>query len=196
MKHEVVVVDVDGVLCDLVEAAIPVINKLFECCLSRDDIRMFEIDRIVGVHKSEFDEIFSQLDYENMEVVKGAQDGLQRLAERFKIVIATSRPPALHETTKKWLQENELYFDGFMSLERNGAVQGKKSDFYPLADAVVDDDLREVIAASYHTRSSCLVDAPWNHSINAQNRFRRCFGWGEVVQNCMDLPARGSPGQS
>ncbi len=196
MKHEVVIVDVDGVLCDLVETAIPVINERYECCLTRDDIRMFEIDRIVGVQKDEFDEIFPQLDYENMKVVEGAQDGLQRLAERFKIVIATGRPKELHETTEKWLRKNEFHFDGFMSLERDGAVQGEKSNFYPLADAVVDDDLREVIAASYHTRCSCLFDAPWNYSINAQNRFRRCFGWGEVVGNCMELPARDTPRQS
>lgn len=196
MKHEVVVVDVDGVLCDLVGTAIPAINELHECDLARDDIRMFEMDRVVGVHKDEFNEIFPQLDYENMKVLEGAQDGLQRLAERFKIVIATSRPSELYETTKKWLRKNELYFDGFMSLGKNDAVQSKKSDCYPLADAVVDDDLREVIAASFHARCSCLFDAPWNHSINAQNRFRRCFGWGEVVENCMDLPSRGSPRQS
>ena len=192
MKHEVVIVDVDGVLCDLVKSAIPVINELYECRLTRDDILMFEMDRIVGVDKDEFNKIFSLLDYENMNVVEGAQNGLQRLAERFKIVIATSRPKELHETTKKWLRKNELYFDGFMSLERDGAMQGEKSDFYPLADAVVDDDLREVIAASHHTCCCCLFDAPWNHSINAQNRFRRCFGWGEVGENCMELPTRGS----
>ncbi len=139
MKHEVVIVDVDGVLCDLVERAIPAINKLHECYLTRDDIRMFEIDRVVGVPKDEFDEIFSQLDYENMKVVEGAQDGLQRLAGRFRIVIATSRPEELHETTKKWLRKNEMYFDGFMSLERDGAVLGEKSHLYPLADAVVSD---------------------------------------------------------
>lgn len=196
MKHEVVIVDVDGVLCDLVKSAIPVINELYECCLTRDDILMFEMDRIVGVDKDEFNKIFSLLDYENMNVVEGAQNGLQRLAERFKIVIATSRPKELHETTKKWLRKNELYFDGFMSLERGSAMQGEKSDFYPFADAVVDDDLREVIAASFHTRTSCLFDAPWNHSINAQDRFRRCFGWEEVVENCMELPTLGSPRQS
>jgi len=39
MERRILVVDVDGVLCDLVGSAIPLINSLFDCNLNRTAIR-------------------------------------------------------------------------------------------------------------------------------------------------------------
>lgn len=185
MKTTVLVVDVDGVLCDLVGSAIPVINRLFNCNLNRDDIRMFEMDRVVGVKKDDFEEVFQQLDYSKMKVIEGSAEGLAKLATRFHVVVATSWPECLHSKTKRWLHDNGLAFHAFMSAQEAGSPVAKKSDLYPLAEVVIDDDLREVIAASEFTRVTCLFDAPWNHSINAQGRFRRCHGWHRIVDACM-----------
>ncbi len=186
MEKGIIVVDVDGVLCDLVASAIPVINNRYHCNLKRSDIRMFEMDRCVGVEKAHFNEIFKHLDYTRMKSIDGAAEGLAHLANRFRIVVATSRPPELHGVTTKWLHDNGLLFDAFMSTSEEGPTAKVKSDLYPLAEAVIDDDLREVIAASASTRIACLLDAPWNHSINAEQRFLRCHDWAELVDACIN----------
>ncbi len=185
MDRKVIVVDVDGVICDLVGSAIPVINSLYDCNLNRTDIRMFEIDRVVGVKESDFKKVFQRLDYSKMQLVEGAAEGLEKLATKFRIVVATSRPISLHSKTKKWLRDNGLDFHAFMSLHESHSTVASKSDLYPMAEVVIDDDLREVIAASDFADISCLLDAPWNHSINAQGRFVRCSDWHEIVDTCM-----------
>ena len=186
MERKIIVVDVDGVLCDLVGSAIPLINSLYDCNLKRTDIRMFEMDRIVGVKKSDFNkEVFQRLDYSKMQLIEGAVEGLAQLAIRFRIVVATSRPPDLYSKTKKWLVDKALTFHAFMSAQETDSTVAKKSDLYPMAEVVIDDDLREVIAASDFTKVICLLDAPWNHSINAQGRFLRCRDWNEIVDVCM-----------
>ena len=185
MDRKIIVVDVDGVLCDLVDSAIPMIKNLYDCNLNRADIRMFEMDRIVGVKKNDFNEIFKQLDYSKMQLIEGAVEGLAELATMFRIVVATSRPAVLHSKTKNWLRDNGLTFHAFMSEQESDFTIDKKSDLYPVATAVIDDDVREVIAASDFTKVSCLFDAPWNHSINAQGRFTRCHNWREIVDACM-----------
>ncbi len=187
MERKLVVVDVDGVLCDLVGSAIPVINSLFGCNLNRADIRMFEMDRVVGVRNDDFEEVFRQLDYSKMQVIAGAAEGLARLATRFYIAVATNRPAALYRETKKWLGDNGLAFHAFMSAQEADSAVAKKSDLYPMAEVVIDDDLREVIAASEFTKMTCLFDAPWNHSVNAQHRFLRCRDWHEIIDACMRI---------
>lgn len=185
MKRKNLVVDVDGVLCDLVGSAIPMINSIFHCKLNRDDIKMFEMDRIVGVKEDEFNKIFTQLDYSKMKLIEGAVEGLKKLATEFHVVVATSRPLSRHSDTKKWLKDNGLTFHSFMAIQKNDGVVSKKSDLYPMAEVVIDDDLREVISASDFTKVTCLMDSPWNHSINAQGRFIRCHDWHEIVAKCM-----------
>lgn len=186
MERKIIVVDVDGVLCDLVGSAIPVINSLYDCNLNRTDIRMFEMDRILGVKKGDFDkEVFQRIDYSKMQLIEGAAEGLAQLAIRFRIVVATNRPPDLYSKTKKWLVDNALTFHAFMSAQETDSTVAKKSDLYPMAEVVIDDDLREVIAAYDFTKVTCLFDAPWNHSINAQGRFLRCRDWNEIVDVCM-----------
>jgi len=186
MERKIIVVDVDGVLCDLVASAIPVINSLYDCNLSRTDIRMFEMDRIVGVKKGGFDkDVFQRIDYSKMQLIEGAAEGLAQLASRFRIVVATSRPPELYSKTEEWLVDNALTFHAFMSVQETDSTVVKKSDLYPMAEVVIDDDLREVIAASDFAKVTCLLDAPWNHSINAQGRFLRCRDWKEIVDACM-----------
>ena len=184
-ETKTLVVDVDGVLCDLVGSAIPVINSVYGCELKRSDIRMFEMDRIVGVKKDDFNELFEQLDYSRMQAIKGAAEGLRQLVSRFHIVVATRRPSYLHDKTKKWLTDNGLVFHSFMSAHDGGSTVPEKSDLFRIAEAVIDDDLKEVIAASDFTKVTCLLDAPWNHSINAQDRFFRCRDWPEIVDKCM-----------
>jgi len=186
MERKIIVVDVDDVLCDLVASAIPVINSLYDCNLSRTDIRMFEMDRIVGVKKGGFDkDVFQRIDYSKMQLIEGAAEGLAQLASRFRIVVATSRPPELYSKTEEWLVDNALTFHAFMSVQETDSTVVKKSDLYPMAEVVIDDDLREVIAASDFAKVTCLLDAPWNHSINAQGRFLRCRDWKEIVDACM-----------
>ena len=191
MERKIIVVDVDGVLCDLVGSAIPVINSLFECDLNRNDIRMFEMHRIVGVKEEDFEKVFEQLDYSKMQLIEGAPEGLAELATRFRIVVATSRPPSLHSKTKKWLRDNGLAFHAFMSVQEADSAVAEKSELYPRAEAVIDDDLTEVIAASDFTKVTCLLDAPWNYSLNAQRRFIRCRHWNEIVDACMSLANSG-----
>ncbi len=185
VESKAIVVDVDGVICDLVGSAIPVINSTFGCNLKRADIRMFEMDRIVGVKEDEFNEVFRQLDYSKMQLIEGACEGLAKLATRFHIVAATSRPTDRHSETKTWLRDNGVVFHAFMSTQEGHSAVAKKCDLYPIAEVVIDDDLREVIAASDFAKVTCLLDAPWNHSINAQGRFIRCRDWREIVDACM-----------
>ncbi len=144
------------------------------------------MDRIVGVKKNDFEkEVFQRLDYSKMQLIEGAAEGLAKLANQFHIVVATSRPVALHSETKEWLVDNGLAFHAFMSAQEADSTVAKKSDLYPMAEIVIDDDLKEVIAASDFTKVTCLLDAPWNHSINAQDRFLRCRDWHEIVDACM-----------
>jgi|GEM_PF-2490392 len=185
MKKPILVIDVDGVLCDLVGAAIPVINERYKCHLQRSDIRMFDMDLCVGVQREHFNEIFRLLDYSQMKVIDGAVEATQKLSTAFHIVVATSRPPALHTITENWLRDNGIVFHEFMSLNGNKTLFTNKSHFYPKAHALIDDDLREVVAASVHARLTCLLDSPWNHSINANQSFVRCFTWDDIVEACV-----------
>ena len=54
-----------------------------------------------------------------------------------------------------------------MSEQETDSTVAKKSDLYPIAEVVIDDDLREVIAASDFAKVTCPHDASWNYSIKA-----------------------------
>lgn len=187
MSDKIIVVDIDGVLCDLVESSIPVINNKFNCDLKRNDIKMFEMDRIVGIKKDEFDKIFQLLDYSKMRPIEGAVQGLRKLANYFHIAIATSRPKNIHELTKQWLNDNGFIYHSFMAHQVANSLAKKKSDLFIGADVVIDDDIREIITASSLAKVTCLFDSPWNHSINAKNLFYRCHNWDEIIKACMGI---------
>ncbi len=186
MKDRTLVVDVDGVLCDLVAAAIPKIECEYNCSFCRDAIVMFEMDRVVGVGRDDFNKrVFGHLDYTSMQPVANAADGLRELGDHFRIVIATSRPEALAETTRQWLSKNGFPFDEFACVAGSSNGESKKRDIVPPGGILVDDDLREVIGAWAPDRLMCLLNAPWNQSLNAERRFVRCADWSEIVATCL-----------
>jgi uncharacterized HAD superfamily protein len=158
-------VDLDGVLANQVIGVLPRIKADYGVDLTYDDVVHWRlpIEPTNGREPTNIaDEIVAaqgDRDYVlTMPVHDGAQQMLDELGLRFRIVVLTARSGDALRWSGDWLQQNHLRFD-----EVVGSVEAKKS--LHGVNALVDDYFGNVEEFLFETPGpAVLVDQPWNRA--------------------------------
>lgn len=153
--HSLFAVDIDGVVCAHAEAICHYVEAAYGVKCSVHDVTTWDHDfgpvTFVGAVKETYPDHDFVL---SMEPRPGAVAFLQKLRDRYDVILASTRKPYCHEATREWVT---LHF-GDLPVE----FVGSKTE----TDAVylLDDYPQEVLAFAAKGRFGYLLRRPWNDS--------------------------------
>lgn len=115
-----ILVDIDGVLANTDARTIELANAEYGANATIDDADGWNAT-LPGT-EYHFGEIIEDLEetqperyYSGMDVIDGARDALTTLLDTgYEVVLATHRPPHIHEITKRWLTDNDIPYTEFV----------------------------------------------------------------------------------
>jgi 5'(3')-deoxyribonucleotidase len=195
MKKLIIAVDIDDVLSKTSQAFVEFSNKTWGHNLKPDD---YDEDwaRIwgtpIGITRKRADYLHKNGMFRDTLHYSEAFPVLERLHDRFTLVVATSRRSLIKEITMEWL---DTYYRGiFDGVFFSGIYDGKlgkheehlsltKNDILMEigADYLIDDQLKHCIAAEEHGIKSILFgNYKWNQGDNLPPHVTRCVDWGAV----------------
>lgn len=191
MKKLIIAVDIDDVLAANAEGFITFTNKnwghnfgVHEYTENWTELWGVDIDeaerRSVLFHKSGIVGEYKHF--------TDAENVLKRLAQKYDLVVVTSRRRLIEQETRTWLDERFLnVFSAvhFAGLYDNGVTESTynktKADVLQSIGAtyLIDDQLKHCIAdESCGVKALLFGDYSWNN--NAPAELRRCISWQEV----------------
>lgn len=173
-----IAVDLDGVLAEAMIAWCELYNERYNRSLSIEDIRAWDVWKIVKIPRDEFFRILDDawLNWERMpptEAGVGEQVGLLR--EFGAADIVTGRSARTITAAKEWLKAHSVPYDRFV---RTDSTEAKIRLDY---DVFVDDSPRLMeLIASKSIALGILYTRPWNRDASMPSVIRRVTSWTEI----------------
>ena len=173
-----IAVDLDGVLAEAMIAWCELYNERYNRSLSIEDIRAWDVWKIVKIPRDEFFRILDDawLNWERMPPTEegvGEQVGLLR--EFGAADIVTGRSARTITAAKEWLKAHSVPYDRFV---RTDSTEAKIRLDY---DVFVDDSPRLMeLIASKSIALGILYTRPWNRDASMPSVIRRVTSWTEI----------------
>jgi len=186
-------VDIDDVLCDTARALMALLEQEFNKSVSFESIMSFDLKVSFGLTQSEY-EHFMHLAHLPDQILK--MDRIPEAVETLRgwmdsghdISIVTGRPTYTHDTTLKWLSNNNVPFSDFLMVDKYSRAEKEAPEAVSLENlskmkfhAAVEDsyDMARLIADKMKT-PVYLVDRPWNRAAHTNNKIKRFHAWAEI----------------
>jgi len=179
-----ILMDIDGVLADQVEAALPVINARYGLELTREDIR--EYDQVIELPDGSTTTFGTEIGplmhsrafVVGMRMIEGAVRGVHELGKACsETFLATSRPEAAADATQEWLSRYNLSAYLPLYIDNKAAVPG---------DILIDDAPHQVEAWAATGRLAIVFDQPWNRGVEEGEFIKRAVGWRQGLARAWD----------
>jgi len=172
-------VDLDGVLAEAMVVWCDLYNKRYGGSLRFEDIRAWEVWRIVKITRDQFFRLLDDawLEWERMPPTEeGVGEQMRVLREFGTVDVVTGRSMRTLSQAKEWLRAHAISYDRFVRTE---STLGKIRLDY---NVFVDDSpkLMERIA-SRSTVLGILYTRPWNREARMPSVIRRANSWSEVA---------------
>jgi len=196
----IIVVDIDDVLGDYMAMVVDYGNARYGMNLTHDD-GSENWGEMFGVSQEEwlngFEDFCAETEwYKHEKSIKNAREVLEKLRERFQLVVVTSRGISLKQDTLEWLEKNyggvvdEVIFAGIF----DGAERRDK-DLHVLARLTKADKLQEIgasyfiddqpkhvnAAAECGIKSLLFGDYGWNRDAEIVDGVTRVADWEGVA---------------
>jgi uncharacterized HAD superfamily protein len=184
-------IDIDGTLADFQENLLLHHNQKNGTSFQKKDITMYDMTTLFGWKKEEatkkFNEFYQTPLFQDLPIIDGAKEAIEKLSQKHELVIVTARPPELEEMTEKWLDENfgELFSEYIITT-----TYQKRGKHIPKAKICMDKKISCMIEDSLHFSFECaalgirvfLLDRPWNQYPALPTHVERLYSWNEVVE--------------
>ena len=174
-----ILVDVDGTLCFNLPRLCEFLEVEYGIEITREEITdwsfQFEeagigIDEVIAQLFEEYPEWFLS----DLDPVPGASQALDSLAAAgHEIQIVTHRPPETHHLTRQWLDEQGMYYDGYVA-----DVPANKAEVP--GDVLIDDFHGHVADAVDAGMRGLLFDRPYTEPVGHE-RMVRVSTWTDVL---------------
>lgn len=162
--------DVDGVCADLMVEWLRLYNLGYNDDLTLEEITDWSIHKFTvpecGVKMYEY--IIRPDIYNNVYPIPGAQEGVARLKEKYRVVFVTSGlQPAKIEWLSKWgfIESNWRFSKDFVIASDKSLIKG---------DFLIDDAAHN---CEHFPGLSICFDSPWNHHYKGY----RARNWDEIL---------------
>jgi hypothetical protein len=178
--------DIDGVIADFSQPLLATIKKDYGLNLKPTDIYCFELDIVLGISRSEEEQLIIEVLKGDLPLSLGAKETLERLScEGHNIYLLTSRYDHLRDITQSWLKEKGVPYTQLHLLD-NGKKHLAHVD--PL-DLIVEDSLREALGWATKVKTVLIYDQPWNKTFNVKNLTKRVYNWTEIYSEIQKIKA-------
>jgi len=173
-----IAVDLDGVLAEAMIGWCELYNQRHGQSLSLEDIRAWDVWKIVKIERDEFfrilDDVWTQ--WERIPATEEDVGEQVKLLHEFGTVdVVTGRSARTVASAKEWLKANSIPYDKFVRTE--STLAKIRLDY----DVFVDDSptLMQLIA-SKSVALGILYTRPWNRDTQIPTVARRVTRWAEV----------------
>lgn len=196
MGRQVIAVDVDDVLAASAEGWIAYSNQKWGTNLTVDDYdedwsKMWGVDR--AEEKRRARAVYDAVIIRDFKHYDAALPVLTKLAQRYELMIATSRIQAMHGETLEWLEKH--YAGLFSGVHQSGFFDELTPDSHKAtkaelvksigADYLIDDQLKHCLGVAEAGLEAILFgDYPWNQYGGGElpPRVTRCADWAAVEE--------------
>lgn len=191
-SREVIAVDIDDVLVPHVQDLLAWHNREYRTNMTPDQYRSRDPkdwgaktikDAIQRVQK-----FFDTPDFLEAEPIAEAAEALEKLNDRYDLVVVTARDTIIEEATRRWLNSHfpslfkEIRFTARLSIEKIG---GAKSTIALTLNAkyLIDDALENAVdAAAAGIKVLLFGIYPWNETDSLPGGVTRVKDWQEVLE--------------
>ena len=171
-------VDLDGVLAEPMIVWCQLYNKRHGGPLSLEDIRAWEVWKVVKISRDEFFRILDDawLEWETIPATEGDVGQQVKLLRNFGTVdVVTGRSVRTVGPAKEWLKTHSVPYDTFVRTESTLAKIHLDYDVF------VDDSPRLMeLVASRSIALGIMYTRPWNRDARLPPLIRRVSRWAEV----------------
>jgi len=173
-------VDLDGVLAEPMTVWCHLYNKRHGGSLSLEDIRAWEVWKVVKISRDEFFRILDDawLEWETIPATEEDAGQQVKLLRNFGTVdVVTGRSVRTVGPAKEWLKAHSIPYDRFVRTESTLAKIHLDYDVF------VDDSPRLMeLVASRSITLGIIYTRPWNRDARLSPVIRRVTRWAEVPQ--------------
>jgi uncharacterized HAD superfamily protein len=178
MPHLRIGVDLDGVLAEPMTVWCHLYNKRHGGSLSLEDIRAWEVWKVVKISRDEF---FRTLDdaWMEWETIPATEEDVGQQVKLLRdfgtVDVVTGRSIRTVGPAKQWLKAHSVTYDRFV---RTASTLAKIRLDY---DVFVDDSPRLMeLIASKSIALGIMYTRPWNRDVQISSIVRRVTSWAEI----------------
>jgi uncharacterized HAD superfamily protein len=176
--------DIDGVIANFTQPLLDVIKENYGVNLNSSDIYTFDLNIVLGITKSEGNQLVNQTLKKDLPLNPGAKETLEKLSrDGHNIYLLTGRYEYLRDITQSWLKEKGV---PYTQLHMLNVGEKYRANVDPL-DLIVEDSLVDALEWTHKVKNVLLYDQPWNRTLNVKNLTKRVYGWNEIYETIQNL---------
>jgi uncharacterized HAD superfamily protein len=186
-------IDIDEIIAEFVRGYLELYNKRYNKNLQFEEIfsyNLFEplkISKEVSIELA--DEYYGSENFDNIDLVKGAEEGVRKLKQEHELIFITARPSHVKEKTEIFIKKLFPDFSSKIVYSKNFWEEGLfKSDICKAhqCDILIEDDLKHALECAEKSIRIILLDKPWNRGIEHKNIIR-AKNWNEILEKIKEL---------
>lgn len=181
-------IDIDEVLCEFVRGYLSFLKER-GYDVEFDDIFSYNFEDVLGIPRQRVVELINEfnctVEFDNIDLVSGAKEGVGILKKKFDTHFITARPLHLRGKTEIFLKErfgmgsDKLFFS---SDAHGGDMKTKDEHCKNLGiDLMIEDNGEYSMNYARNGIKVVLFDKPWNQGVCHENIIR-VDDWGECVK--------------
>lgn len=192
MRQHEIVVDIDGVVADLVASYLPRLALEIGRSIAISDITQFNFDKALsledGASWALMERLFRNGLLRRLNPVAGALQGMTQLSDHHLVRLVTTRPAAFNSDTEAWLHAVGLSHLPFRCLGCSDKTDCGN------ADILIDDRWRTARTCASLLPHVILLSWPWNERPDPlPSNVHRASDWSHICQ-IVDRLANGCAG--
>lgn len=194
-----IAIDIDEILCETVRPFLDFIEESKGIKKDFEEVFSYNLWDVFELEKKEVDKIFHEVFFGenlvcNLDLVDGAQRGIEILNEENELFFITSRPEYYLDKTKEFIIKNfvsepQIYFSG--DFCGNGKTKNEICEDLGI-DLIIEDNGETSLKYAESGLNILLLDKPWNQDFE-HDRIFRCFSWDDILDKIEELARTGVP---
>jgi len=182
-------IDIDGTVTEandwLLEA-----NRYFKKSIQPKDVTRYEIEKVMGVTKEEYDEFYAlcgEKIHTDTKMRFGVQEVLKSLSKNHGLHFITAREEKMRDVSVGWLRQNKIPMDTITLLgHANKAGQAKELE----CSLFVEDSYNNAMHLAKAGIDVLLIDCSYNKGHLPKNvtRVHNWFEIRQIIKNISFMP--------
>ena len=183
------------IACDIDEVVVEWVRGYFKFMEGRGckfvdykDIFCFDLCEILGCDRKLSydlaDEFYLTEEFENINLVEGASEGIKKLKLEHDLYFITARPAHVFNKTRGFIFSNfRVLGDRVISSGDIFTGQGKTKDQICKdmgINLIIEDNGKHSLEYAKKGLLVLLLDKPWNQGVSHENLFR-CYTWSDIL---------------
>ena len=178
MKNLNICIDIDGTITEAYYW-LDVINKHFNKNVTVDQITEYEIHKVMGIGRAEYDRFYEKNKFKihsKQQLREDVKKVIKELSILNNIYFVTARDESLTMLTYSYLKKNDLYYNEVFLLGNHYKVEKAKE---LNCDIFIEDNYDNAIQLSEAGFKVLLMDTNYNRKKLTENTIR-VYSWKEI----------------